>query len=389
MLRPALLAILLLMAANFAFASPDFDPHHSLYVMAYRLTNRMNHPDPPLVDDLLRKVDSALQVDPENTRLAEYKAWLLLQRRQYAEAQRILETLYSRDLPPDLRSKVTAGLLHIYWRTHGASRGVAFLYESVGLLGILQMFRQEIVALLLALSLLGAVPFVKNDLARRGGMALGVLLLAFTVSFPVSELLISGAPFTPHLGERALIYVVSYALEAAVLLGTGFSLLKRLSLQASLSEAKPQVKRWIFVGWGLVAVMMLALFAHELQGTTGAWLDMALEHSTHPFWLWVAISVLAVSVGRTVWEIGVVYRTLRHTAGLVLAFAFTTAFHLFVWWIWAVDAPGDFLMSLGGIIWQILSYEAMQRRLWAAWVPDVVMRLVYNASFLLTKLGQF
>ncbi len=32
---------------------------------------------------------------------------------------------------------------------------------------------------------------------------------------------------------------------------------------------------------------------------------------------------------------------------LVLAFAFTTAFHLFVWWIWAVDAPDDFLMSLG------------------------------------------
>ncbi|MCL6534241.1 MAG: hypothetical protein K6U12_13320 [Armatimonadetes bacterium] len=145
----------------------------------------------------------------------------------------------------------------------------------------------------------------------------------------------------------------------------------------------------VVIGWGFVAVMMLALFAHELQGTTGAWLGMALEHSTYPFWLWVAISVLAVSVGRTVWEIGVVYRTLRHTAGLVLAFAFTTAFHLFVWWIWVVDAPDDFLMSLGGIIWQILSYEAMQRRLWAAWVPDVVMRLVYNASFLLTKLGQF
>lgn len=389
MLRPALLVSLLLVAANISLASPDFDPHHSLYVMAYRLTNRMNHPDPLLVDDLLRKVDSALHSDPKNARLAGYKAWLLLQKRQYPEAQRILETLHSRDLPPDLRSKVTAELFHIYWRTQGAARGVVFLYETVGPVGMVQMFGQEIVALLLALSLLGAVRFVKNDLFRRGSIALSVLLLAFTIPFPVSELLISGAPFTPHRGERALTYVVSYAIEGAVLLGTGVYLFRRLSLQASASEVNPPERRWIFVGWGLVTTIVFALFAYELRGTTSAWLNMALEHATYPFWLWVAISVLAVSVGRTVWEIGVVYRTLRHTAGFWFAFALTTAFHLFIWWIWEVDAPADSLMSLVGIIWQILSYEVLRQRLWAAWIPDGVMRLVYNASFLLTQLGQF
>ncbi|GBC93650.1 hypothetical protein HRbin15_02151 [bacterium HR15] len=384
-LRVAVVVVIVLWCfAHELEAQQQFHPYHSFFVQAHRLTDAWNNPDTQKVSNLLNKVNSALAQSSKDTELQLLRIYLLLQLKDYSTAVQEIESLSSHELNPQSLATYLRYKCYVYWKVGRYLESFSILFPSL----LTTIARLEIPAILLvSLTIIIHVLQHNNNNANNKffiKLSITILLLPLLliVSTLLSDLLVAGAPMPVHKGDRARAFFVNWVFSMLMLLGLGNWLRRANPSQLTSLETSNATLM-------SVALLFLALInaVYMMRDFTIPMLQLAFEHSTLLYWLFIILSIGFGTFVHSNFVLRSVYSGLVGSLPFGTAILLSLSYGVLGWWL--VEALSNHYLPFVILIVaaSILLYK--DGKSWhIAAIPIALARFSIHLQQFVTNLGQ-